>query len=176
MSNETAYERALQQVERQPDGSIDQEKLIDAIVANLEFDFDAAKRGQAKRIIADKKRSGRTPAEGQLVLPIIELAPYAYEPQRLVADHDGNVIENAKARPAHKEAEAERAKKQAAKAEARFERRKAESDIYAEWAQAQATQGRPEKEITWDTCIHEVHLWKDEDAEPEPNVDDEEST
>jgi hypothetical protein len=70
MSNEKAYELALQQVRRHPDGSINEDKLIEALVANIVFDTDAAKLGLARRIIADKKRLGRTPADGQLVLPI----------------------------------------------------------------------------------------------------------
>lgn len=172
MSGERAYELALQQVPRNQDGSVNEGELVKAVAAYMDVDVDALKLGLARRVIADKKRSGRTPMAGQLVLPIDDLPPYPYEPGRLVEDDKGNVIENAKARPTFKAAEARRAQRDAEKAQARARRQQEEYAIYAEWAMEQLGKGRPGDEITWDTCVRELHLWKDADPDPESGDDD----
>jgi hypothetical protein len=166
VNGEEAYEHALAQVERNPDGSINEDALVDLIAETIRFDADGARRGLAKRIVARRKRPGQTPPDGQLVLPGLD--PFAYEPERLVADDAGRVVENRNARPSFKAAEARRAQLDAEKAQARARREQEEYAIYAEWAMDQLAKGRPGAEITWETCVHEMGLWKDATPESEP--------
>lgn len=165
MRSDDAYAYAWEHADRNPDGSVVESSLVEELTAVVDFDVDAAKKGFAQRIVARRKRPGSTAPEGAVVFPTME--HYAYEPNRLVADSAGNVIENRRARVKHKAAEADRATVDAQKAVARLAREQRESSHFAAWADEQYAAGRDAKEITWDTCVRETGLWKDADVEPD---------
>lgn len=163
MNNRDAYKFAYNNARRNPDGSVVEEDLVQLVKAAVDFDADAAKLGLAQRIVAARKRPGATAPEGAVVFPGMEL--YAYEPNRLLSDDQGNVIENQHARVKFKAAEAKRAQEDAVRAAERAAREQNESGHFAVWAAEELAKGRPLAEVTWDTCVRETGLWKD--AEPE---------
>lgn len=164
MNNRDAYQFAYDNARRNPDGSVIEEDLVKLVKAAVDFDIEAAKLGLAQRIVAARKRPGATAPEGAVVFPGMEL--YAYEPQRLLADDRGNVIENRHARVKFKAAEAKRAQGDAVRATDRAAREQNEAGHFAVWAADELAKGRPQTEVTWDTCVRESGLWKDADPEP----------
>ena len=170
MKSDDAYAYAWEHADRNPDGSIIESSLVDLLAASIDFDVAKERRGYAQRVVARRKRPGQTAPEGAIVLPGLE--PYTYEPDRLLADDGGNLIENQHARIKYKAAEAKRAQRSALKAAARAAREQNEAGWFATWADEQYAAGRDPAEITWDTCVRETGLWKD--AEVEPEADDEE--
>lgn len=172
MNSHDAYEFAWNNARRNPDGSVVEDDLVGLVAASVDFDVDAAKRGLAQRIIARRKRPGQTASEGSVVFPGME--HYAYEPHRLLSDDDGNLTENQHAWVKFKAAEARRAQIDAQRAVDRASREQNESGYFAVWAADQLAAGRPQSEVTWDTCVRETGLWKDVDPEPdEAEIDDE---
>lgn len=168
MRNIDAYRHALQNARRNPDGSIVESDLVELIATTIDFNEDEERRGKARRIVANRKRPGMTAADGAVVLPGME--PYAYEPDRLLSDDEGNVIPNRDARLKHKFAETRRAQDDLQKATSRASREQNESSTFALWAAEQLANGRHPAEITWDNCVHEIGLWKEGD-DPDPDVD-----
>lgn len=170
MKNRDAYAFAFENAKRNPDGSRIEGDLVEIVASQIDFDEAEERRGKARRIIANRKRPGTTAPEGAVVLPGME--PHAYEPHRLLADDDGNVIENRLARLKFKVAEARRAQDDLQKAMARAAREQNESSYFAPWAADQLEAGRDPREVTWDTCVHETGLWKEADVEPESDEDE----
>lgn len=162
MNGADAFEYALLNANRDPDGAVDEEQLIAIVKAFLDFDVDAERDKAARRIVARRRRPGQTPADGQLVLDGLDA--YAYEPTRLVADDKGRLIENAKASPDFKAAEDRRAQEDIKRALLRGDRAHREYVEFAQWALEQLSAGRPREQITWENCIAERHLWKEGDA------------
>lgn len=161
MNGVEAFEYALGHIDRGPDGSVDERVLVELVASSIDFDEDKARLGLAQRIVARRKRPGQTKPDGQLIIPGLE--PFAYEPQRLITDDKGRLVENARARPSFKAAAARHAQKAAADAQETARREQEQYALYAEWAMAELAKGRSGDEITWDTCVRELHLWKDED-------------
>lgn len=170
MKTDEAYTYAWEHADRNPDGSRVETSMVDLIAANIDYDVDAAKRGLAQRIVARRKRPGQTAPEGAVVFPGME--HYAYEPQRLLADDAGNVVENQHAQIRFKTAEARRAQQDAQKATARAAREQNEAGHFAVWTAEQLAAGRDRSEITWDTCVRETGLWKDAPADEPATADD----
>lgn len=168
MNGRDAYEYARLHAIRDTDGAVTEEELIAIVKSTMDFDVEAEKDKKARRIVAARKRPGATAAEGQLVLDGLDA--YAYEPQRMVADDKGRLIENAKARPDFKAAEDRRAQVDRERANVRSARTHKEYLEFSMWALDQMESGRPRSEITWENCIAERHLWKEGDAPYE--VDD----
>ncbi|HZM83743.1 MAG TPA: hypothetical protein VFC19_49120 [Candidatus Limnocylindrales bacterium] len=171
MRSDIAYDWAWQHANRNPDGSVVEESLVTLLAQAIDFDEAKERRGHAQRIVARRKRPGQTAPEGAIVFPGLEL--YAYEPDRLLADEHGNLIENRRARIKFKAAEAKRSQQDAQKAAARAARDQLEVGHLATWADDQYAAGRNPAEITWDTCVRETGLWKDADVEPGPDAEEE---
>lgn len=171
MRSDDAYAYAWEYADRNPDGSRVEESMVELVAERVDFNESEARKGLARRIIARRKRPGQTAPEGAVVFPGMEL--YAYEPHRLIADDKGNVVENRAARAKHKAAEALRAQGDAQKAINRATREQRESAHFAAWADEQYEAGRDPREITWDTCVRETGLWKDEDVDSDVSEDDE---
>jgi hypothetical protein len=168
MNGDQAYAYALANAERNTDGTIVERALVEIVAHAVDFDADEARLGQARRIVARRKRPGQTASEGSVVFPGLE--HYAYEPYRLIADDDGNVVENQHAHHAHKQAEARRADLAAQRAHDRWEMEQLEADHFAEWERTELAKGRDPQTLTWDACVRETGLWKDQ--EPETSDED----
>jgi hypothetical protein len=173
MRSDDAYAYAWAHARRNADDSRTHEDLVRLVAASIDFDAEEAKLGKARRIIARRMRAGQTAAEGQVVFPGME--HYGYEPHRLLADDDGNLIQNERARMKYKAAEARRAQDDAKRAVDRATREQREHAHFSAWADEQYEAGRDPKEITWDTCVRETGLWKDADPEPAGTDPDDES-
>ncbi len=171
MKPEEAKAYAWQHADRNPDGSVVEKSLVEVLASVIDFDEEKERIGHAQRMIARDKRPGQTAAEGAVCFPGLE--PYGYEPRRLVADDDGNLIENERARMKFKAAEAQRAQEAAEKATSRASREQREHAHFSAWADEQYAAGRDPAEITWDTCVRETGLWKDADANGPSDEDDE---
>lgn len=172
MNNDEAYAYAWDHAEQNPDGSRVESSIIALLAQHVQFDVDKAKLGLARRILARRKRPGQTAPAGEVVFPGME--HYAYEPHRVLADNDGNVIENAAAPIRYKTAEAKRAQEDAKKAFDRQSREQNEANHFAEWAADELAKGRHPREVTWDNCVRETGLWKDVQPEVEPEANDDE--
>lgn len=159
MNTSDAYEYAWRHASRNPDGSIIEGNLVRLVAEHIDYDVDRAKLGLAQRIVARRKRPGQTASDGQVCFPGMEL--YGYEPQRLLADDAGNVIENKHARVKFKAAEAKRAQQDVVQAADRAAREQNELGHFSVWAADELAAGRPQSEVTWDTCVRETGLWKD---------------
>lgn len=103
------------------------------------------------------------------------MEPYGYEPRRLVADNDGHVIEQAKAKLRYKAAEAERAREAARRQTAWADRKSTEEAHMGQWAYEQLTSGRPEAELVFGAFVHEAGLWLDQAVPSEPDPEDQTS-
>jgi hypothetical protein len=165
MNRDEAYEYALSQAPRNEDGSVDEKVLRDLLAASIDYDEREARLRLASQIIDSKKRPGRTAPEGQLALPGLE--PFAYEPNRLVGDDRHHLIENAKARPSYKAAEARRAQENAMRVQVHATRKQRESSLYSDWALEQLGNGRRGVEITYDNFVRESGVWNPAEAPPE---------
>lgn len=172
MRSDLAYEWAWQKCRKNPDGSAIEESLVALLADAIDFDEAKERRGHAQRIVARRKRPGQTAPAGAVVFPGME--PYAYEPARLLADDDGNVIENRSARVKHKAAEARRAQEAAQQALDRATREQREHAQFSVWSAEQYEAGRDPNEITWDTCVREGGLWKDTSGDESSDVDSDE--
>jgi len=170
MKTDDAYTYAWDHAARNPDGSVIEDSLVAILAVHVDFDVDQARRGLAQRIVARRRRPGQTAPEGSIVFPGME--HYAFEPQRLLADNDGNLIPNEHARIKYKAAEAGRAQADVSKAASRATREQTESSHFAIWADEQYGAGRNPAEITWGSCVRETGLWKDGEAENSADVDE----
>jgi hypothetical protein len=141
---------------RNPDGSFDEEKLITALINIVPFEIEQERRRKAQGIYDRAKRPGATKPNGQLTLPGLE--KYNYEPDRLVSDDEGNVIENSRAPPRFKAAETARARLNVQRAVEQLNIKSAETDFFQKWALEQALLGRPALDLTWGNCVTENNL------------------
>lgn len=169
MKNDEAYAYAWEHAARNPDGSVVESSLVELLAASIDFDEGKERLGHAQRIVARRKRPGQTAPDGAIVFPGME--HYPYEPDRLLADDDGNLVENALARMKYKAAEAKRSQEAVQRAVDRAKRDQQEAGHFATWIDEQYAAGRDPREITWDTCVRETGLWKDEDVEPDESED-----
>jgi hypothetical protein len=164
MNGEQAYRFALANAVRDADGNVDEKSLVDIVAHAIDFDPDKERLGLAQRVVSSRKRPGQTSAAGKVCLPGLE--PYGYEPDRLIADGNGNVIENWRATEKHKRAEAARSRMAWERASERAAQDRVEAELIAEWATAEQEKGRDPHELIWGTCVRESGLLDGEDVAP----------
>jgi len=162
MNGEHAYRFALANALRNPDGTIVESSLVDIVAHAIDFDPEKERRGLAQRIVSARKRPGLTAPAGKVALP--GLGSREYEPDRLVADDDGNVIENSRATVRHKKAEARRSATNADRAVERAEQDQAEAQLMEAWTAEQRRAGRNPDELTFGVCLAESGLLDGSDA------------
>jgi hypothetical protein len=162
MNGEQAYRFALANAQRNDDGAIVESSLVDVVAHAIDFDADKERRGLAQRIVSARKRPGLTAPAGKVALP--GLGAREYEPDRLVADDDGNVIENSRATVRHKKAEARRSATSADRAVERAEQDRAEAELMEVWTAGQRQVGRDPGELTFGVCLAESGLLDGSDA------------
>lgn len=153
MNGDQAYRFALANAARNPDGSIREESLVETVARAVDFDPDKERLGLAQRIVSRRKRPGQTDPAGKVCIPGLE--GYMFEPDRLVADEDGNVVENARALAAHKKAEARRAGLAAERATERLRREQGEADAFGDWSVDQVAIGRDPRSLTFEAFLRE---------------------
>ena len=159
MNGEAAYRFGLANADRNPDGTIVEKSLVEIVAHAIDFDAEQQRLGLAQRIVSRRKKPGMTAPAGKVTLPGLGLREY--EPERLVADDDGNLIENAKATRQHKRAEARRSAANADRATERAEQDKAEADLIEAWAAEQQQSGRDPRELVFGACVVELGLLDD---------------
>ncbi len=156
MNGESAYRFGLANAQRNPDGTIVEKSLVEIVAHAIDFDADQQRLHLAQRIVSRRKKPGMTAPAGKVTLPGLGLREY--EPERLVADDAGNLVENARATPQHKAAEARRSALNADKAKDRAEQDKAENDLIQAWAVEQRAAGRDPRMIVFGACLAELGL------------------
>lgn len=162
MNGEQAYRFALANAARDAEGKADEKALVDIVAHVIDFDPEKERLGLAQRIVSSRKRPGQTVPAGKVCLPGLET--YAYEPDRLISDGAGSVIENWRATVDHKKAEAARSRMAYERASERAEQDRAEADLIAEWSNAEREKGRDPHELIWGTCVRESGLLDGEDV------------
>lgn len=158
VSKAELLERAKLKTPRLPDGSFAEDTLEDSLVGLIELD-ESDKRRMAKAIIDSQCTVGQTPFDGQLSLP--GFPEYPYEPERMVRDDDGKIIEQDKAYLRFKFAEHKRSRQNATAAVDSSNRKAEEVEIFAKWTVEQTALGRPQNELTWGNCVRELGLRRD---------------
>lgn len=164
MNGEQAYRFALANAPRDAGGNVDEKALVEIVAHAVDFDEDKERLGLAQRIVSSRKRPGQTAPVGKVCLPGLET--YAWEPDRLIADGKGNVIENWRATVDHKKAEAARSRMAVERANERAHQDRVEAELIGEWSAAEQEQGRDPHELIWGTCVRESGLLDGEDAAP----------
>jgi len=162
VNGEAAYRFGLANADRNPDGTIIEKSLVDIVAHAIDFDAEQQRLGLAQRIVSRRKKPGMTAPAGKVTLPGLGLREY--EPERLVADDDGNLIENSRATVKYKKAEARRSASNADRANERAEQDRAEAELLDDWAKGQQQSGRDERELTFGACVTELGLLSDEDV------------
>lgn len=170
MNEHDAVIAALRSLARAENGSVDEKTLVDEVAKLIDFDPDAERRHKATRVIRRHKMPGFGESEGQLTLP--GMAPYAYEPSRLIADSEGHVVEQANAWPEFKRAEAERARNAARKQQAWADRKTQENEAFAAWALEESLAGRRQADINFGVFVEETGMWSSGSAVTEPGPDE----
>jgi hypothetical protein len=165
VKDEDAYACALRDAARDEDGTVDAKVLAENLADLIDFNGEQERLNKARRIIERHKRPGGSPAVGQLAIPGLE--PYAWEPARLIVDEQGRAIEQARAKPRHKHAEAARAHQNAGRAAAYAVRKTLEADEFAAWHNAQLARGRAERELTMQAFVMEAGIWREGQAQPD---------
>lgn len=156
MNGEQAYRFGLANCARDAAGNVDEKSLVEIVARAVDFDEDKERLGVAQRIVSARKKPGMTVPSGKVCLPGLEA--YAYEPDRLIADGSGNVIENWRATEKHKKAEAARSRMALERAGDRAAQDEAEAELIAQWSAVEAGKGRDPHELIWGTCVRESGL------------------
>lgn len=156
MNGEQAYQFALANSARDAEGNADEKALVEIVAHVVDFDPEKERLGLAQRIVSSRKKPGQTVPKGKVCLPGMEA--YAYEPDRLIADGEGNVIENWRATEKHKKAEAARSRMALERAEERADQDRTEAELIAEWTSVEQEKGRDPHELVWGTCVRESGL------------------
>lgn len=160
MNGEAAYRFGLANAARNTDGTIVEKSLVDIVAHAIDFDPEKERLGLAQRIVSRRKKPGQTAPAGKVTLPGLGLREY--EPERLVADDDGNLIENSRATVQHKRAEARRSATNYDRAKERADQDQAEAELIDAWAAEQRAAGRDPRELTFGACLSELGLLADE--------------
>lgn len=159
MNGEQAYRFALANAPRNTDGSVPEEALVEIVARAIDFDADKERLGLAQRVVSRRKRPGQTEPAGKVCIPGLE--SYQFEPDRLVADENGNVVENARALVAHKKAEARRAELAAERASDRLRQERGEADAFGDWSAAESAKGRDPRALTFEAFLREQGYLED---------------
>lgn len=169
MKPRNAVEAAKKSVPKNDDGGYDEKALIDEVTPLIDFDADQERWNKAKKAVDALKKPGSTESDGVTCLPGLDA--YAWEPQRLIADDQGHLIEQAKARPHYKDAEAKRAREVAKRQAVWADRKTTESTEFAAWAIRELARGRKATEILFDTFLRESGYWSSGEAPPEQDAE-----
>lgn len=147
---------AKAQTQRQENGQFNEEDLRATLEQLVTIDPEAEKRRVAKAIIDSETKPGSTEPTGQLSLGFDS---YDYEPDRLIRDDDGHVIEQDKALHSYKFAESKRAAKHWREAGEWADRKRQESEAYATWIIEQQQRGR-QNNLTFGDFIREAGIFE----------------
>jgi len=150
-------EKARRQVKRQKDGTFKEQDLKDVLKTFIVINIEEEKDRRVKEIIDSETKPGGTKSTGQLRLPTLEL--YDYEPDRLIRNDDGDMIEQDRAPVHFKFAESARAAKHVREAIEWDERKRTEAELFARWVIEQQKTGRTKK-LTFGDFIRESDLFQ----------------
>lgn len=162
-------EAAIHSADRLPNGHINSESLEAEIAKRIVFDLDKTRKKIARDIIKKAQQPGATPPNGvvQLSLPGIAAGKRPYYPQQLVADTDGNLIEQDEAPLDTDKAKLTRKRENLQKLRDDFEFHDALHSQFEKWVLAQSRGGRAKRELTFGNFIRETGIWR-----PEPKARD----
>ena len=161
MNIQEALDLALLNAPRDPDGNVNADILAKLIADVLdEPDTEAIKLAEAKKAIHRRATPGTTEPVGSLQL----FDTYPYEPDRLIKDDAGNVVEQDRAKPAAKFAEARRAQRNLENVARHASRKQEESSRYGEWAPEQLLQGARWEDITFGNFVRSEMVWVEDES------------
>lgn len=152
-------EAALLRVKRLRDGGADEATLIEELKKEIVINVEEETTRRAKELVDRGTKLRSTQPDGQLLLPGI-VKPYDSEPYRLIRDGNGKIIEQKKATPQYKAAEAERASKHSEESAYQARVKNLESTLFHAWAVQQISKGRKKRELRWGNFILETGIWR----------------
>jgi len=155
-SSKDLFAKAAQQTKRQNNGHFHEDDLLANLASLIIIDPAEERMRRAKAIIDNLTKPGGTEPTGQLHLPGFDF--YDYEPERLVRDDNGNVIEQDRALYRFKIIEAKRARKHAHEANQWAERKAEESEAFTLWVMARRDEGRTTN-LTFGDFVRESKLF-----------------
>lgn len=150
-------EKAKLLTSRQKDGGFIRDDLLVALKSLIIIDVEAAKDREARAIFDQETRKGTTDVTGNLWLD--GMNPYGYEPDRLVQDDDGHVIEQDKALISYKFAEDRRSAKHVKEVVEWNHRTHTETLLFGQWVFEQQQKGRFE-DLTFGNFVRETGLFR----------------
>ena len=160
--NRTLYERAKEQVALNPDGSVVELTVEDALayllVEPVPKDPMIEARRKSKAII---EALGKLPNEeddddGDQLRLKLGGESYKYDPRRLIKDDEGNIIEEDKAPLSFILAELARSAEHTSRVNKWNSRKALKAVHFQRWIAAQQAAKRDEKELTWGVCARET--------------------
>jgi hypothetical protein len=149
--------KAKKQTKRQADDAMYENELLIEVEKLIEVDVAAIRRQMAKDVIDSETKPGGTDPTGQLCFPGMER--YPYEPDRLIRDDQGRLIEQDKSTSGYKFAESGRAAKHAREAGDWAERKRQETELYAKWVIEKQGEGRT-ADLTFGDFVRESGLFE----------------
>lgn len=163
MKADALIQKALEDVARLRDGGAKEEDLIAILAAAIHINVPEEKQRRAKEMIDRRTKPKSTEPSGQLCF--VGMDPYPYEPDRLIRDDEGRIIEQKRAAPPYKRAEAKRANKHLEEAAFWAKIKNEEDGQFAQWAYQQIKKGRKQRDIVWGNFIIETGIWKKEEED-----------
>lgn len=140
--------------------ALSENRLIDEVEKRISFNPVAERRKKAERLVREAERPGKTESDGSLWFPGFE--PVNYEPEQLIPDEAGAVVERDLATSHFVSASLERAGENLRRVQKAFHRKQNEADEFAVWATDQAIDGRAAREITFGNFVREKGFWRQE--------------
>ena len=119
--------------------------------------IEKAQRRKAGEILDSACQFGVTEPAGQLIID--GFPPYDYEPDRMLRNGRGEIVENQNARAKMK---VENALYEYRDHPDLFPRLQKEGEIHTAWTRDQLAAGRPQEELTWGACVKELGLLVDD--------------
>lgn len=162
--NQRIVEQASRGLPRNPDGSIVEIELRQAVarIVREKLDPDKMAERQAAAIIEScTKQDGEDDEEGDGSAALqLELfgESYSYNPQRLIKDSHGNIIEEDRATLAFVLAELARSSDHMRRATMWNSRKARKAEHFQRWMQQEMAKGRSSLELTWGNCARETGI------------------
>jgi hypothetical protein len=156
---------------RNADDNTFSENDLDAEIDRImDFEIPAERRNKVKRIRRDAERPGKTQAVGQLLLP--GFAPTPYEPDQLLPDGNGRVVEKDLATAHYIDVQLQKAENNFSKQTNAIRRKRAEADAFTTWSTEQLLAGRPNNETTFGNWAHETGHWNPDPVDGDDEGDE----
>jgi hypothetical protein len=156
MRDHEAIAQAIEEAPKDIYGAFDEKWVLDRATELIVVNRAKEARRMAKAALNKCKRPGSNKSDGQLSLFGDE---WPYEPDQILADDDGHLIQKRNAVPQYTDATYRRHQVNLEKQLVWVRRSGAEHNGYTTWIIEQMATGRPLVELQFDVWIKEAEVW-----------------